>query len=142
MTYTTLDILVDRYGQDTLQRLTDRATPPAGAIDVEVVNRALADADGVIDGYLAGRYQLPLDQTPPLLADIAASIAIYKLHPRSAPEKIEADYRDALASLNRIAQGVIRLDVAGVEPEASGASGVQATDRARPMTAANLKGFI
>lgn len=142
MTYTTLDNLIARYGEDTLRRLTDRATPPAGAIDAAVVGRALADADAVIDGYLAGRYRLPLSSTPPLVADIAASIAVYRLHPKSAPDKIEADYRDALASLDRISKGVMRLDVAGVEPDASGASGVRTTDRERPMTADNLKGFV
>ena len=55
MTYATLDQLTDRYTERLLRQLTDRAAPPAGAIDAEVVDRALADTDAVIDGYLAGR---------------------------------------------------------------------------------------
>lgn len=142
MTYATLDQLTKRFGERMLLQLTDRATPPAGAIGADVVARALADTDAVIDGYLAGRYRLPLAEVPPLLADLAQVIAIYKLHPRAPEKKIEDDYRDALAALGKIATGVIRLPVEGIEPPSSGASGVQTVDRERPFTEANLKGFI
>lgn len=142
MTYATLAQLTDRYGEKTLRQLTDRASPPAGVVDAAVVDRALADADAVIDGYLKGRYVLPLADTPPLLADLAQAIAIYKLHVRAPDPKIEKDYENAMRSLREIAQGIVRLDIAGVEPAASGASGVKTTDRDRPMTADNLKGFI
>ena len=142
MPYASLSILTDRYGEQVLIDLTDRATPAAGEVDSEVVDRALADADAVIDGYLAGRYKLPLTEAPPLLIDIAAVIAIWKLHRWAPDPKIEQDYKDALASLDRIARGVIRLPLEGVEPESSGAEGVVTTDRERPFTEANLKGWI
>ena len=142
MTYATLDHLTDRFGQTTIQRLSDRSTPPAGAIDADVVERALMDADAIIDSYLLGRYVLPLETTPSVLIDIAVSIAIYKLHVTSAPDKIAADYKEALASLDKIGKGVMRLQSAGVEPKGSDAGGVMTTDRERPMTAENLKGFV
>lgn len=142
MTYTTLAILTDRFGDRALVDLTDRADPATGAIDVAVIDRALADTDAVIDGYLKGRYVLPLVETPPLLVDIASSIAIYKLHRYTPDEKIKKDYDDAMRSLRDIARGDLRLDVAGAEPEGSGSSGVQATDRERPMTPENLRGFV
>lgn len=142
MTYATLDQLLERHGERMIMQLTDRASPPAGAIDTAVVTRALTDTDAVIDGYLSGRYALPLVQTPPLLADLALAIAIYKLHNFAPDPKIEQDYKDAVAALGRIASGTIRLALAGVEPDSSGASGVEVTDRERPFTAANLTGFI
>lgn len=142
MTYCTLDQLTDRYGAPMLIDLTDREDPPAGAIVVGVVDRALADADATIDGYLKGRYQLPLTVTPPLLADLAQVVTVYKLHRNAVSEKIRQDYEDAMRSLREIANGAIRLDVAGVEPAASGASGVRVTDRARDLTPENMKGFI
>lgn len=142
MSYTSLQQLTDRYGEKTLVQLTDRATPPAGEVDTAVVDRALADTDALIDGYLAGRYLLPLAQTPPLLSDLAQTIAIYKLHARTAPEKIAEDYQQALKVLRDLAAGVVRLNVAGIEPASSGASGVRTTDRPRELTPDNLRGFV
>lgn len=142
MPYITLDQLTDRYGERLLIQITDRAAPPAGTVDTAVVNRALADTDAVIDGYLAGRYALPLAEVPPLLTDLGQAIAIYKLHMFEPDPKIAQDYKDALASLDRIAKGVIRLPVTGIEPESSGASGVVTIDREREFTPENLTGFI
>ncbi|MBW7968121.1 DUF1320 domain-containing protein [Bradyrhizobium sp. BR 10289] len=142
MTYASQSDLVERFGTSMLIDLTDRADPPAGAIDADVVAKALADADAAIDGYLLGRYLLPLASTPALLNDLAKAIAIYKLHRDSVSDKIRADYQDALKQLGLIASGTLRLNVAGVEPESSGASGVRTTDRSRDFTPDNLKGFI
>jgi phage gp36-like protein len=142
MSYATQAELVERYGDPMLIQLSDRADPPANVIDAGVVARALADADAAIDGYLAGRYALPLSATPDLVRDLALAIAVYKLHRDTASDKIRKDYEDALATLRQISAGVIRLNVAGVEPASSGASGVRITDRERPLTPENLKGFI
>jgi phage gp36-like protein len=140
--YATLEQLTTRYGETLLLQLTDRASPPAGAIDPDVVGRAIADTDATIDGYLAGRYALPLAAVPPLLADLAAAIAIYKLHPFTPESKIADDYKAAIADLGRIASGTIRLPAAGIEPQSSGAGGVETIDRERPLTPENLNGFI
>lgn len=146
MSYIALQQLIDRYGERLLIQLTDRDNPPAGVIDAGVVDRALADTDAVIDGYLAGRYALPLGETPPLVADLAQAIAIYKLHPYAADPKIEQDYKDAIAALTRISSGVIKLPLpglaAGSEPQSSGSAGVQVIDRERPLTPESLQGFI
>jgi phage gp36-like protein len=140
--YATLQELIDRFSERLLLQLTDRADPPAAAIDETVVDRALTDADAVIDGYLAGRYQLPLAEVPPLVVDLAQVIAIYKLHPFEPDPKISKDYDQALKTLRDISQGVVRLPVAGVEPEAKPSSGVMTNDRERPFTEDNLKGFV
>lgn len=142
MTYATQSDLVERYGEPMVVDLTDRADPPAGAIDTGVVGRALDDADAMINGYLAGRYKLPLAATPALVRDLAITIAGYKLHRDAVSEKVRRDFEDARTTLKQIADGVIRLDVAGVEPASSGNSGARITDRERPLTAENMKGFI
>lgn len=142
MSYATQADLVDRFGINMMLMLADRDDPPAGEIDAAVVARALADADAAIDGYLKGRYLLPLATTPPLVRDLAQAIAVYKLHRDTVSEKVRRDYEDAIKSLRDISNGVIRLDVAGVEPDSSGASGVQFSDRPRDMTPDNMKGFI
>lgn len=142
MNYVTQQQLVDRFGEQLLLQLTDRAVPPAGKIDAAVVADAIRDAGAVIDGYLAGRYQLPLGDVPDLVRDLALSIAIYKLHTYSPDPKIQGDYDGALRTLRDIANGVMRLSVAGIEPTGSQASGVQYVDRARDLTPDNLHGFI
>lgn len=143
MTYCTQAQLADRVGTPMLVVLTDRAAVPTGVVNVDVLNRALADADALIDGYLAVRHVLPLATVPALVADLAQAITLWKLHTSEPEAKIKADYEDALRRLKDIASGAIRLsDVAGVEPEGNSASGVQIVDRARPFTEDNMTGFI
>jgi phage gp36-like protein len=142
VSYTSLQDLIDRYGERLLLQVSDRAEPPAGVIGADEVDRALSDADAVIDGYLAGRYVLPLATVPPQLPPIAQAIAIYKLHVFQPEQKIADEYKDAIADLVRISNGVIRLPVAGVEPVSAGGEGVETIDRERDFTPENLRGFI
>lgn len=143
MTYTTQQHLIDRVGEAMLIALTDRSDPPIGSIDQGTLGRALGDADAVVDGYLAGRYRLPLVDVPALVTDVATAIALWKLHVTTPEDKVKADYEAAIKSLRDIAQGVLRIPGAdGVSAPVSGAQGVQITDRERPFTADNLKGFI
>ena len=125
-----------------LTTLSDRADPPVGAIDVSVVEQAIANSDAVIDGYLATRYALPMAEVPPQIAKIALQLTIYDLHIYQADPKIEQDYKDAMSMLKDIRDGKLRLPIAGVTPKQTGESGVRTTDRQRPMTEDNLKGFI
>lgn len=142
MTYATQAELLERYGESMLIDLTDRADPPANVIDATVVARGLTDADAEIDGYLATKYALPLQATPDLVRNLALAIAIYKLHRNTVSDKVRQDYEDARSTLKLISEGKMRLNAAGIEPAGNGASGVQITDRERPLTAENLKGFI
>lgn len=142
MTYATLSHLTDRYGAAMLQAITDRANPPAGTIDVAVVERALTDTDAMIDGYLAVRYKLPMTDVPPVITDLAQMVAIWKLHPYSPDPKIAEDYKWAMRQLEAIAAGGVRLPLEGVEPAGKGGTGARITDRERPLTADNMKGFI
>lgn len=143
MSYATLQQLIDRYGRDMLVALTDRLDPPAGAIDEEIVARALSGADALIDGYLAGKYALPLAVTPPVLVPIAQALAIYDLHVTEPEKKVQNDYDNAVKRLAEIAKGVIQLtDAAGIEPAAPQGGGVQITDRERVFTPEAMTGFI
>jgi phage gp36-like protein len=135
--------LVDRYGTALLRQLTDRATPPSGAIDAAVVTRAITDAGALIDGYLSGRYQLPMATVPIMLLPVASAIAIYLMHGQIVTEKIRLDYQDAIKTLSNIANGSMRLDVAGAEPAGKAVSGVPQTNApARPIVNGPIGGFI
>lgn len=141
MTYATLDHLLDRYGSGLLLQLTDRGELATGRIDTDIVERALLDTDAAINARL-GRYQFPLSEVPELLVDLAQSIAIYKLHRFKPDPKIEADYAEAMRTLRGISTGEVTLSIAGAEVPGTAGNGVRITDRERPLTAENLKGFI
>jgi len=142
MAYTTLQQLNDRFGDRLLIELTDRDEVSTGVVDVDTVTQAIDGAGAQIDGYLQGRYNLPLAETPPRIKDLAQVIAIYRLHVYEPSEKIQADYKDAVSALKDISRGLVSLPIAGIEPVGSGTTGVRLTDRERPLTAQNLKGFI
>ncbi len=142
MPYTSQDKLIDRFGERMLTDLTDRASPPTGAMDADVIAQAMADADAIIDGYLASKYRLPLAEVPQQIADLATTIAIYKLHTYEPDKKITRDFDDAMRILRDIAAGTIRLPIAGIEPPGTSGSGVKTTDRDRPFTNDNLHGFV
>ena len=142
MTYATQTQLTERFGAAMLVNLTDRAAIATGVIDVAVIARALADTDAMIDGYLAARYTLPLAEVPPLVADLAMQIAIYKLHVNEPDPKISKDYDNALKMLRDIGAGAVRISAAGIEPAGATANGVVVTDRERPFTESAMKGFI
>lgn len=143
MSYATIAQLIDRYGQNVLVLLTDRGVNALGVIDEAVVSRALTDTDAVIDAHLKARYTLPLTEVPPLLADLAAAIAIWKLHRNDTSQKIKDDYTDAMRQLRALADGSLRLPIeTGEEPSGNGGTGARVTDRERPLTADSLKGYI
>lgn len=144
MTYATLDQLVDRYGLDLLVRTTDRADDPTGVVDADTVARVLAATDGVINGYLRRKYALPLPEVPDPLPDLAQSIAIYKLHRFEPDPKIDKEYKAAIATLAQIADGTITLSIpeTGAAPASPKSTSIIYSDRKRPLTECNLKGFI
>lgn len=143
MTYASLQSMITRYGLDMLVGLTDRAQPQTGQLNGTVVERALEAADQLINGFVGGRYVLPLVDVPPLLSDLAEAIAAWKLHPYKPDEKIAEDYKDALRTLRDISDGKITLAVPSTSaPATVEGSGARLTDRERPLTAENLKGYI
>lgn len=130
MPYATQQDLVDRFGETEVIQLSDR-TGTAGAIDVAVVAAKLADADAEIDGYLAGRYSLPLVPVPLTLQRIACDIARYHLYDDRVTETVAARYAAAIKFLTAVSKGDIQLGVdAGGEapPSAAGAPSYTACD--------------
>ncbi len=109
--YCTKGDILDMLEEDKLEQLTDDEY--AGAVNDARVDKAIADACGVVDGYLGGRYRLPLAIVPPIISKCAADIAIYNLFSRrmGPPEDRRDRYKDAVALLTRVASGSISLGV-------------------------------
>lgn len=142
MPYCTLQELTDRYSARMLLDLSDRGEAPAEEVDAALIDRAIADADALIDGYLKVRYALPLATVPRLVKDLSLRISIYYAHAHVASEKIREDYKDALRTLGEISRGLLQLDVDGIEPAPSGSAEVRTNEPERPLSAATMRGYI
>ncbi len=112
--YATLQDLIDRYGHDELVQLTDRGDTPAGGVDATVAERALDDARQMVDGCVAGRYQVPLSPVPALIRRITCDLARFYLHADEPTETVRDAYKEAVRLLDRIAGGAMQLQSAGV----------------------------
>lgn len=122
MSYASLPLLQERFGLDELVQRSDKYQPYTGAVVTAVIDRALADADAEIDGYVGSRYTLPLPlPTPPVLVPIACDIARYRLYDDAVPDVVRQRYEDAIARLRDIAAGRLSL---GIDPApAAGSQG-------------------
>lgn len=142
MSYATLQDLVDRFGlAELIQRTDEEGT---GEPDTTKIARALVAADTLIDGYLMGRYALPIAGTvPPLLVDIACDVARYKLYTIDVPELVRRNYEDAVKRLADIQAGRITLAIAGVEPDHANPSNAEVRFSApdRIFSREKLRGF-
>jgi phage gp36-like protein len=116
MPYATQADLEARFGTTELAQLTDRVA--GTTINATVITAALADADALIEGYLAQRYALPVSPVPQLLLRVACDIARFLLHGKAATEKVRAAYDDALKVLRDLADGRAALPGAAAAPSA------------------------
>ncbi|MEJ1358344.1 MAG: DUF1320 domain-containing protein [Candidatus Sedimenticola sp. (ex Thyasira tokunagai)] len=110
MAYCTQQNLIDRYGEIELIQLSDH--DGVGEIDTDVLDRAISDAEGEIDGHLGGRFQLPISPLPKSLQRIACDIARYYLYDDNATEQVTKRYNDAVKFLQGVAKGTINIGIA------------------------------
>lgn len=112
------DAIVSDDLMDATLRETDRNawTSDQVAIANDALARiveAITEADGIIDGFLAKRYPLPLSVIPGLVTAWSRSITRYLLHKDrlsgESDDPIVRDYRDALKLLALVAAGKFSL---------------------------------
>lgn len=137
MSYVTQQDLIDRFGEGEILDLSDRNND--GAIDADVLERAIADAASEIDGYLAKRYQLPLASIPQRLVRVGADLARLFLHTDSPPDAVVAAAAQSRAWLRDVANGVVELGV--TPPPVASADGAKVEGPARMFSSGSLKGL-
>lgn len=128
MSYCTQADLIDRFGEAEITQLSDRAG--LGSLDASIIAQAIADADAEINGYLSGRYALPLASAPLVMTRIACDIARYWLFGQDATPLVKDRYDQAISYLVKVASGTISLgpDAAGNEPDTQTASALLQSD--------------
>ncbi len=111
MDYCTLEDIETHTSTPTLIQLT--SDDGQEAIDHIVVQEAILYSSTLIDGYLRGRYSLPLNIHFPLLRILAIDLSIHRLYSRrmrnEMPEVIENAYKNAISTLRDIQKGIISL---------------------------------
>lgn len=73
------------------------------------IEAAVESANAIVDGYLGGRYTLPLAEVPGVLQLHASRIARYELHDQHAPDEVRRRYDDAIRYLEKVARGTVTI---------------------------------
>ena len=112
--YCTSEDIEKQITHETLVQLTND-TPPQDTVDDSVTYEAILYSSTLIDGYLQGRYELPISTRLPLLRIIAIDLSIYRLYSRrlhaDMPESILEQYKEAIKTLEKIQKGIIALQI-------------------------------
>jgi phage gp36-like protein len=123
--YITQADILKRIDHRKLVQLTDDAIPPAGEVDVDVVNEAISEAEGTFETYArAAGYALPVPATQKVKA-VCLDIAVFQLFQRRATlkdgifELKEKAYDKAIAYLKDVASRKAALDVPAAEETVS-----------------------
>lgn len=119
MQYATVQDMINRFGEAEMIQLSD---PDIAVVRADRVQRALDDAQAMMDGHIGAVYRLPLTGCvkptptaqdprattlvpPPDLTRMQCQLARYYLHDDHATERARVDYEDAVAQLKSIATG-------------------------------------
>lgn len=143
MAYSNVDDLKIKIDETALIQLTD--TAQTGRIDTAKVDRAVRDADALVDSYVSRVYKVPMNPVPNVIVDISSTMAIMNLHRfRSLESAVWKNAYDAAVSfLIKVSQGSATLEGAVKEPAPSDNTSSSASFDSAPrqFTRDSLKGM-
>jgi len=113
MFYCDIDDIEKQVSTATLIQLTNDESSQ-DCINSSVCDEAIIYSSTLIDGYLRGKYSLPLNTHFPLLRVVAIDLSIYRLYSRriylDIPEAITENYKNAIKTLEQLKKGIITLE--------------------------------
>ena len=139
--YITLADIKKAMAEATLIQLSND-DPTATTVDLEVVEEVITNACELVDGYLHGRYTLPLVPVPTVINGLCVDLAKHSLYKRrpegnNIPDMVIDGYKNAIKLLESIQIGKLHLGVKGL-PEIQPDSGEFKVKAAPKM---NLEGY-
>lgn len=122
MTYITRDDLAAAVSMAELVQLTNDFMGDYGMEepDWNIADRAIVYACELVNGYISGRYTLPLVPVPAILPQLATDIARHWLHTRRIngsdfPKPVQSGYDNAIKFLELIRDGKVHLGVRDID---------------------------
>lgn len=112
---------------------------------IPIIEEAIGDADGEIDGYLIKRYPVPLSPTPKVINKFSKDIAVYNLFSRAGIDEGEKEknylnrYKAAVRFLENVAKGVIDIGITDSTQKAN--TGFSMTSNTRLFSRNSMKGM-
>ena len=152
--YVSAQGIVDRYGESSVVLSSDRNRDQD--LDSTALARAIVDAEGEIDSYLATVYTLPLTgvtdiaepeantSVPNVLRRIAADVAVYRVaadYGGALTDEKRRRYEDAIAWLKLVAAGTVLLG-GTVTPTLTAGFGVSVESNERIFTRTTSRGLL
>lgn len=136
------DILKQISNDELAQLSSDSGT----VVDDAVVDKAIADADSVIDSYVAKRLSVPLTApVPARVNQLSVTIALYHLFSRRSnrtgmDDTILKNYDDAIRFLELVAKGQVTV---GIDPPPAASTDQKAefNSNDRRFTEDSMKGY-
>ena len=113
-----------------------------------LIDEAIADADGEIDGYLAKRYAVPLAPVPKVINKFSKDIAVYNLFSRIGIDEGTGEktylnrYNAAVKFLTLVAGGKVSIgaDIDG-DPASAAAAGFSIRSSPRLFNRDQMRGM-
>lgn len=113
-------IIGNTFVEDTAQR---------EALVAPIIEAAIEDADGEIDGYLTKRYAVPISPVPKAINKFSKDIAVYNLFSRIGIDEGSQEknylnrYNAAIKFLTLVAQGKVAIGVEADSPAVAANTG-------------------
>lgn len=143
--YATVADMIARFGETQIIRLSRPEDRTAETVDEDKVNIALTDATGVINGYVRGRYLVPIAVPPEEIIRATCILARYDLaqgEHTDPSEEMGKGRKDIITWLENIAKELVHLDLPSAAPVGPAVgSGPRMSDRPRIFTDESLRGM-
>jgi phage gp36-like protein len=107
--YATPQDFIDAFGEPETIQLTNLDNPDTSIVNLVPLNKALVDASGIIDMYVANRYVTPLVVVSTVINGYCLDIARYRLDRINPRDDVRLRYEDALKQLQLVTKGMISL---------------------------------
>jgi phage gp36-like protein len=140
MSYATKQDMIDRFGEEEIIAITDRATPPAGTIDDDVLSDALSAASAEVDSFIGLRVVTPVNPVPGDLVNRTCIIARYRLSD-PATDRVRNDYTDTISFLKMVGAGTATLGDVAMRATSGGGGSPQVSAGCRTFTNDTLRGL-
>lgn len=112
-----------------------------------LIDNAIEDASGEVDGYLVKRYPVPLRIVPKVINKFAKDIAVYNLYSRIGIDESDREknylnrYNAAIRFLENVAKGMIDIDTGVNDSTSKATTGFAVHSSPRRFSRDSMKGM-